>query len=269
MKLAATALLAVWGLSLTPLTHWFAGQPATQTASRCSKIWVGREAEMEEFLRTAQVARIEAVPIGVTKPKRAFFEPGGPIESAAWKPLRPGMHRGYAESYAAEIAAYEIDKLLELHMVPPYVERRISGDRGALSLWVENVSPWKVDQPTVGPDVTAWNREVTRMKMFDQLIGNIDRNQGNLLYDAEYHLILIDHSRALTTARDLSKMAKLSLIDRELWEKMLALGEEDLRKTLSAWLKDPEIKAILARRDLMKAAIDKLVAARGDSAFVR
>ena len=41
------------------------------------------------------------------------------------------------------------------------------------------------------------------MKMLDLLIANVDRNQGNLLYDPDWHLLLIDHSRAFTEKKDL------------------------------------------------------------------
>ncbi len=238
-----------------------AAAPAT-----CAKTWVGHEAEIEEFLRTAPIVKIEEVPIGVTKPKRAYFASGGPVESAAWKQLSPGVKQGYYESYKAEIAAYEMDKLLGMHMVPPYVERRIKGDLGALAFWVANVHAWEIDHPVTGPNPAEWDRQAVDMKMFDQLIGNADRNQGNLLYDDEYHLILIDHSRAFTGDKSLTKMAKVSRVDRELWQKMLALDEPTLEQALGQWVDKGKRKAILQRRDTMKKNIDALVAEKGEAA---
>lgn len=239
---------------------------AGQAPATCSKIWVGHEAEMEEALRTLEIDRIEEVPIGVTKPKKIFFAAGSPVASAAWKPLPPRMRQGFFESYKAEIAAYELDKLLKLEMVPPYVERRVKGDLGAVALWVEDVKGWKINEPVTGPDGPSWEKQVIRMKLFDQLIGNIDRNQGNLLYDPEYHLILIDHSRAFTTVRDLRKMAAVSRVDREFWDRIMALDEEVLQTNLGKWLGRGELRAILQRRDRMKQNIDKLVAERGEAA---
>ena len=66
------------------------------------------------------------------------------------------------------------------------------------------------------------------MKMFDLLIANIDRNQGNLIYDADWHLFLIDHSRAFIDKKDLKGIAPLGRVDRKLWDKMQALTIEDL-----------------------------------------
>ena len=45
----------------------------------------------------------------------------------AWKPLRPGYSKGFMESYKAEIAAYKLDRMLDMHMVPPIVERKHRG----------------------------------------------------------------------------------------------------------------------------------------------
>ena len=55
------------------------------------KPWIGRSEEFETFMRTAPFRRVEEVPIGVTRPKRGYFDPGGLVASAAWKVLPPPM----------------------------------------------------------------------------------------------------------------------------------------------------------------------------------
>ena len=235
----------------------------------CAKVWVGHESEYEELLRTAQIARREKIPLGVTHPERVFFAPGLPIASAAWKPLLPGKYAGFQESYRSEIAAYELDKLIELHMVPPTVERKIGSSTGAVVLWVENVSGWDVNKDIHGPDATAWARELVRMKMFDQLCGNIDRNQGNLLYDAEYHVVLIDHSRAFVDTADMTKYQKYLFVDQPLWERMQALTMESLQPALGKWVSKGCLIAILQRRDRMGVEIERMRAKRGDAVWLR
>ena len=160
------------------------------------------------------------MPIGVTKPQRATLE-GAPMRFA-WKALRPGYSKGFMESYKAEIAAYKFDRMLGLNMVPPIVERNMNGSNGAAVLWVENTRGWSVEKPPQGPE-PKWSLQLTRMKMFDLLIANIDRNQGNLIYDSDWHLFLIDHSRAFIGKKDLKGIAPLGRVDRELWNKMAAL----------------------------------------------
>jgi hypothetical protein len=241
---------------------------APQTAA-CAVTWIGHEAEWEDYLRTAKLDHLEKVPIGVTKPTRWFFAPGGPIRSAIWKQLTPKRQKGYWESYKAEIAAYELDKLLGMKMVPPTVERRIEHELGALMLWVEPVTGWRIDKPAQGPE-PEWTRQVSRMKLFDQLTANIDRNEGNLVYDGDWHLILIDHSRCFTDQKDLKGIAQPGRVDKWLWDKIEALTLEQLQRALGQWLRKREIEAILARRDRMREAIARLVAERGEAAvFLR
>lgn len=241
------------------------GQAAALPSAACVLTWVGHESDIETYLRSAAVDRLEALPIGVTGPKRAFFETPEPVASVAWKPLAPGRRHGYWESYKSEIAAYELDKLLSLHMVPPAVERRINGELGAAILWVSPVKAWNLRRPVQGPE-PEWSRQVSRMKLFDQLIANIDRNQGNLLYDGDWHLLLIDHSRAFTARKTLAGTATPSRVDRSLWSRIDALVDDDVRRVLGAWLDDPALDALLARRQLMQKAIARRVAREGEGA---
>jgi hypothetical protein len=234
-------------------------QPA---AVICARVWTGNEAEIERALSTAPVTRMEAVPIGVTKPQRGYLAPGSPVERFAWKALPPARRGGYMESYKAEIAAYRLDRLLGLGMVPPVVERTVDGKVGAAVLWIEGTTGWNKDKPAQGPE-PEWSRQVSRMKLFDQLIANIDRNQGNLLYDKDWHLFLIDHSRAFTTRSSLDGIAALGAIDRRLWTKIDALSAADLDAALGDWLSPNERRALLARRDRMRATIATLVKDKG------
>jgi hypothetical protein len=102
------------------------------------------------------------------------------------------------------------------------------------------------------------------MKMFDNLIANIDRNAGNLLVDADWNLFLIDHSRAFVT--DTKLRNELTRVDRELWDRMLALDEPTLTNALGAWIDRGSIRAMLKRRDAMKKAIDALVSHSSEAA---
>jgi hypothetical protein len=257
----APAFIAALALVLSATTVSAQVAAAAVDPAKCSLVWPGFEPQLEELLVSGKVMKMESIPIGVTKPQRATLENGSRF---AWKPLRPGFNKGYMESYKAEVAAYKLDRLLDLHMVPPIVERRMDGLTGAAVLWVENTKGWSVAEPPKGPE-PMWSRQLTRMKMFDLLIANIDRNQGNLIYDADWHLFLIDHSRAFIDKKDLKNLAPLGRVDRELWNKMAALTMEDLDRGLEKWVGDKEKRALLLRRDLMAKAIKDLIAKRGEA----
>jgi hypothetical protein len=155
--------------------------------------------------------------------------------------------------------------MLGLNRVPPAVERTIEGKTGAAIYWIENTRKWDAKVPPRGPE-PHWSHEIVRMKMLDLLIANIDRNQGNLIYDSDWHLYLIDHSRAFTAKKDLGGMAELGSVDRALWGKMQALTADSLKATLGRWINGSEIEAMIVRRDLMGKAIQKLVKKKGEGA---
>src|SRR3954469_10894443 len=169
--------------------------PVQVTTDAPATTWIGHEAAIEAHLHSAAVTRIDDIGTGVTRPRRAFLSPADPVASLAWKVLPPGTRGGYWESYKSEIAAYELDKLLHMRMVPPAVERTIEGETGAAVMWLDGPRSVKQTGGQV-PSGEAWGAAIRRMILFDDLIGNPDRNAGNILIGAPGELILIDHSRA-------------------------------------------------------------------------
>jgi hypothetical protein len=242
---------------------------ATSAKPASSKIWVGREAEFEQYLREAPIEKEDEVPIGVTKPMRAFFAPGGLAESVVIKNLPPGRHSGFWDSYKSEIAAYELDKLLDLEMVPVTVERRVNGELCSAQLWVENTVWLKTLKGKNSPDIYGWNRQVYRQRVWDNLIGNIDRNEGNLLVDPAWNLILIDHSRAFVTdAPPVKRMQfQMTKIDEPFYEKLKALDEATLKEHLDKWLVGG-VKPILKRRDAIVGHFEQLIKEKGKDAII-
>ncbi len=239
--------------------------PASPVTAATAKAWVDDAEAIEAHLRTAEVTTIEDIGTGVTHPRRAHLRPSAPVESLVWKVLPPGRRGGFWESYKSEIAAYELDKLLGMNMVPPAIERRIGGDTGAAVMWVGSMKSVKELGGKV-PSGPAWNRPLRMMMMFDNLIANIDRNAGNILVGSPGELILIDHSRAFIT--DTKLVQKVERVDARLWDRMRALTRDDLTRALGSWLEADQIAAIIQRRDDMVAAVDKLVAKNGSARVI-
>jgi len=240
--------------------------PQAREEAASAKVWLGRAAELEEFLKKAEIARMENMSVGVTKPVRCYFAPGGLLESMAFKSIQPGRQTGYWESYKSEMAAYELDKLLDLQMIPPTVERRVKSSLGAAVMWLSPVQSFKQmgGPPTPPPEhFDSWNRQMAKAKMFDNLINNRDPNLGNWLVDPAWNLILIDHTRAFAPGKDM--VHKMNRIEKRLWERMLALELAPLKAALDPFLDGGQIKDVLGRRDKMKQEIDKMVAERGEA----
>jgi hypothetical protein len=230
-----------------------------------SKIWIGRYAEFEEFLRTAKIDRMQPVKIGVTGTLHGFFAPGGPGNGAAVKKLKPGRLDGFWESYKSEIAGYKLDRLLELDMVPPTVERRIDGELASVQLWVENTLMLKEVQAQKlrSPDGAGWNRQLHRVQVFDDLSGNIDENAGNLLFDRAWNFIKIDHSRAFTDTPRLP--ATLTQIDRPFFERIKALDRETVKREIGDLLEAGALPALFSRRDAIVKTFESLAKKNGEA----
>lgn len=258
MKLHRTASASLCLLALSGLTPFQSPSPPPIG----SKTWIGHHQEVEEYLRTAECIEIEnfgpgtKVPSAPPMTKRCVLSPGGPVSRMLWKPLTGGVYRGFKEGSKADLAAYALDKLLKMDMVPPVVERVLLGHQGAATFWVEKVTIPSKEKPPGASEKPRWDLQLARMTMFDNLIGNRDRNTNNMLQDDAWNLILIDHTRAFGPETDLPH--PMTRIDAEYWSRIEKMTRQELDTALGRWLGTADIAAILDRRAKMKAAIRKL-----------
>jgi len=241
----------------------------------------------EEFLRTAEIVRFEEIGEGVTKPTKLFLRKDGVERPAAWKNPK-GLQGGFLEGWQYEIAAYRLDKLIGLNMIPPAVEREFRGKRGALVLWAENkYSLLKVVEQGIKIPEEALDR-TDKMKYlaraWDSLIANEDRTQQNILYTEDWRTILFDHSRAfrcggefsekLMFGRDGIKMSEQGTpflfrrLPRWFVEKIRTLTVENVREAVGTTLTDREVKAIIVRRDILLKEIGRMIEEQGEEAVL-
>jgi hypothetical protein len=238
---------------------------AQSQAPAAAAIWIGHEAEVETHLRDANVSHLEDIGTGVTNPQRGHLDSAQSFDSLVWKPIAPGRRAGHWESYKSEIAAYELDKLLRLQMVPPAVERQIDGEEGAAIIWLSGIKSVKQSGGKV-PNGPVWSRAIRRMQTFDDLIGNPDRNGGNILIGRPGELILIDHSRAFVESSRLPW--RIERVDADLWGRIQSLTREDLDRVLGPWMSGGAIDAVMERRARMTTDVDRLIAKNGRARVV-
>ena len=232
--------------------------------------------QMEEFLRTARIIRKRRIPIGVTNPLRATLTDGRLTHDAHIQTVNirkavyqtpQGNEVNFTDSYKYNIAAYRLDKILDLGMVPVSVERKVAGDWVAVRWWVDGVLMTGTEQyrkKIPPPDPALWGKQIYRMRVFDQLIYNVDRNLGNLLITKDWQLWMIDHTRAFRLNKTLKKPKILFRCDRRLLTAMRKLTYETLAIELRPYLIKRQIKALLARRDRIVEFFDRAIAERGE-----
>jgi hypothetical protein len=233
---------------------------------------LAERAKWEEYLNTAKItAGVKMTgPDSVTNPWRVTMEKDGVKREALWKNIY-GRPKGYIDSWKYEVAAYRMDKLLDLNMVPPTVERNYEGV-GSLQLWVES---WmtlkkKMDDKVKIPSykVFYWNRALYLQRFFDNLIANEDRHQNNYLITKDWRMYLIDHSRSFRSSSKFTKeliytekhkeRLEMKELPKVIVDKVKALTYESIKQAVGDYLDDDEIKAILVRRDLIFKEIEKL-----------
>ena len=175
--------------------------------------------------------------------------------------------RHFIDSYLGEIAAYEINRLLGLYNMPPTVYRSLNGMRGTLQLWAEGtmLDRHRAQENMLPPGAQAWNRQMADMRVFDNLINNIDRNQTNILIDPNWRLILIDHTRAFARDASLPKPEQVTRCSRGLWHSLRHLNEAEVKTRLSPYLSEAEINALFARRDNLVQLIRDLIDRKGEA----
>jgi hypothetical protein len=226
--------------------------------------------QKEQFLLKAPITRERASKKGITGTVRATLSDGTITHDASIQIIDEqkarfegvlGTEINFRDTYLFNIAAYRLGKMLGLGgMIPPSVPRSHIATSAAWTWWVEDVlmdEGERAKQNTTGPDKDKWGRQTLIVRVFDQLIANTDRNAGNTLYDKEWRIWMIDHTRAFRLHKQLLNPKMLDKCDRQFLAAMKSLKLDAIKAELSPYLRQEEIKALLQRRDVIVAYFEK------------
>ena len=233
--------------------------------------------QIKEFLQTAEVIKSKPSSKGVTHPSRLTLSNGTITHDASFQTvdehkadmkLASGREElNFVDSYKYNIAAYRLAELLGIDdMLPVYVERKWEGKTGSLSWWlpVKMDDADRVEKKIEPPDIEKWNRQMARIRVFDELVYDTDPNLTNVLIGEDWTLWRIDFTRAFRTNKDLRAPKNLVKCDRQLFEKMKALKSDELAEATKNYLTKPEVNAVMARRDKIIATFHTLIAEKGE-----
>ena len=241
----------------------------------CSKLTVE---QMESFLKAAKVTKSKVLAQGITNSRRATLSDGKAGHDAHIQTIDErksvfqttmGSELNFVDSWKNNMAAYILDRMLDLYMVPVTVERKHEGKTGSFTWWVDDKLMDEKDrfhkkqQP---PDAARWNAQMYIVRVFDELIYNADRNLGNIVITTGWDLYMIDHTRAFRLQKELKEPKNLVKIDPKVLEALRNLKAEEVKARMGTYLNAMQIEGMMARRDKIVKFFDDKIAAQGKDA---
>jgi hypothetical protein len=226
--------------------------------------------QIEAFLAKAEVVRTRTTSKGVTGSLRATLTDGSMTHDAQIQSIdeskrefqsAKGTEFNFRDSWAFNVAGYKLDRLLGLNMVPVSVSRRYRSKPSAFTWWLDDVLMEEGDRlkkKIAPPEPRSWNEQMQMVRLFDQLIHNTDRNMGNLIITKDWRVWAIDHTRAFRTNERLLAPENVTRCDRQVFERLKQLDKATLKREMGSVLDEWQINAILSRRDVIVARLEKL-----------
>lgn len=237
-------------------------------------------AEMQAFLESAHIVRRREAGDGVTGSLRVTLSDERLThdahvqtvdESATVYRTSTSVELNFKDTYRYNIAGYRLAQLIGLTTVPMSVRRVIDGHDAAVTWWLDDVLMDEKRRRKSGaraPDSLRYQNQLQMMRVFDELIQNRDRNQGNMVWTRDWTLWLIDHTRAFRLEEKLLKPNYLTRCERGFFERLQAMTEESLEAAVGDSLNGWERKAVLARRDLIVKFYQARIARFGEPAVL-
>ena len=238
-------------------------------------------AEMESFLQTAKIGVEKTTSKGVTQPTHAMLDDGRRRHEAYIQTVHEsrtefkGSHGdtelNFKDWWEFNVAAYELAKILEINMIPPYVERSKlpGGKRGSVSWGVQGMLEAERHKKKLeAPNPEEWNHQMYVLRVFDQLIRDTDPNLTNFIVTPDWQLWRIDFTRAFRAQKELANPKDLVQCDRKLLANLRKLDKPLLSQKLKPYLNSMEIDGLLARRDKIVKFFEDRIAAKGEPAVL-
>jgi hypothetical protein len=236
-------------------------------------------AQREQFLLTATILNEQFAGKGITNSQKATLFDGQVTHAAhiqsidVYTPLFKGkdgsQEQDFKDTWKFNVAAYRLAKMLNLgDMVPVSVARTVDGKPSSIDWWVDDVlmdERERVDKNIQPPDAARWRGQMDIIRVFDQLIYNMDRSQENLLITRNWDVWMIDHTRAFRKWTSLRNPAAITHCKPQLLQALKNLRRSDVARELGPFLTDAEIDGMMARRDLIVAKLE----GRGDGLTIQ
>jgi len=237
-------------------------------------------AEKEKFLLEAKIERRKDAGKGITGSSRAALSSERGThdahiqtidESKARFESAMGTEFNFKDTWKFNLAAYILDRILDINMIPVTVERKVEGRSASVTWWIDDVLMDELERrnkKVAPPNPESWNRQMYVVRVFDQLIANTDRNLGNVVITKNWDIWMIDHTRAFRLTTQLPEPKNLVKCDRYLLANLRKLDKATLREKTGKYLNGMEIDGVLARRDAIVKFFEDKIKTQGESAVL-
>ena len=271
-RVPALALVILGGiccLTASPAASFDRFEAQTPAAAPAAVKAPLSDADIEKFLLNGQVIRTRGVKKGTTGTSRVTMTTEGLTHDGQIQTIDDskrefrtdrGVEFNFRDSWMFNVAAYKIDRLIGLNLVPPSVARNYKGTQGAFTWWIDDIKMDEADRykdKLTPPDLESWNQQMQLVRLFDQLIANVDRNLTNLLIGNDWSVWAIDHTRAFRTHTNLKTPGNIARCDRQVLAKLKQLNTTSIKEAVGNHLQTYEIDAVIKRRDLIVAIIEQ------------
>ena len=207
--------------------------------------------KLEEFLEQGEILSVEKVVAGSTSRTMVTVQQGERKVRAIFNKLK-------SKGFYPNVAAYRLDRELNLEMVPVTVIRNVDGKDGSLQFAPGNTID-EGERSATGRGGDAWctiPEQWPAMYVFDVLAYNEGRSQSRMLYDtSSWRLILSEHERAFANKKGRPRHLKNAPIAvSQGWKNALGeLTDERVDERFSDVLDKRRLRALKSRRDELLA----------------
>lgn len=217
--------------------------------------------QLEKFLQKAEIQSvtpldvIKDLPLWVLELKRGDMEVRalfGNAQESAREAAADG--RKVPRRYQNVVAAYQLDRLIDLNMVPVSVFRKVDGKKGVVQIWIQGA--WDLNQileyGIEAAQLGDLESEIARLRAFTALIGAEKREFfGVMMVPASGRMMIADNGIAFSEDTDVGGILPEGCgpVGAAFLHALGTLGRSSIQKELGGWLDDVQIGAMISRRD--------------------
>ncbi len=257
-------------LAIIILTCFFFGA-WFHSKSQTSNQENAKQKELENYLRTAKIVSKRRTG-GRGENWIISLDDGKVARRGFFKLLNQTRPTLIADSYKYGIAAYELDKLLDLNLVPPVVEREIEARKGSLQIFIEghllesdrrikNIKP---------PEPEKFKNTLGDLSVFENLTyspsycGERELDDILIMDKKDWKIWRVDFSEAFPLSPELIPGCEITRCSKKLCQNLIKLEDKVIKAKLKHYLNDEEMSMLLKRKKLIIEKIKKLIAEKAE-----